>query len=237
VPVVKHGNRSISSKCGSVDCLEELGVTPALEPNDVLSFLTSVGIVFLSAPVYHPLVGTVAEARRSLAARGSKTVFNVLGPLVNPASVSRRALGVFCEKLITPVAEALRELGVDKAAVYHGNGQDEVTLTGVTLLAHLSNGEIRRGWLSPEDLGFARCTTRELAGGSAADNARIAREILDGRVRDARRDIVVLNAAVGIQVAADEELSLQECVDRATDSIDSGRASAVLKVASGRSRV
>ncbi len=236
-PVVKHGNRSISSKCGSVDCLEELGVTAALQPGDVLSFLEDTGIAFLFAPVFHPLVGAVTKARRALAARGCKTVFNVLGPLVNPAFVSRRSLGVFCEDLIMPVAEALKELGVRKAMVYHGDGQDEVTLTGVTLFARLSNGEITRGRLSPEEAGFVRCAKEELDGGGAADNARIAREILGERLRDARRDIVVLNAAVGIQVAADEELGIQDCVARATDSIDSGRAVAVLRGAVERSRL
>ena len=123
-PVVKHGNRSISSKCGSVDCLEELGVTTALQPGDVLSFLEGTGIAFLFAPVFHPLAGAVTEARRALAARGCKTVFNVLGPLVNPAFVSRRSLGVFCEELIMPVAEALKELD---------NGEFDAVITDIKM--------------------------------------------------------------------------------------------------------
>ncbi len=135
-----------------------------------------------------------------------------------------------------PVAEALRQLGIRRAMVYHGDGQDEVALTGVTLFARLSDGEITRGTVSPEALGFPRCTLDQLSGGTAADNARIARELLGGQLRDARRDVVVLNAAVGIQVGSDEALSLPECVGRAIDAIDSGRAADVLTRAARRSQ-
>ena len=224
VPVAKHGNRSVSSKCGSTDCLEKLGVKTSVDPAEASQVIREVGIAFMFAPHFHPAMANVAAARKVLAGRGQKTVFNILGPLVNPAFVRRQAMGVFREQLIAPVIKALRSLGVQKAAVFHGQGLDEVTLTGETKYARLDGDEITTGVFTPEMLGFPRCELKDLAGGDAADNARIAREILEGRLRDARRDTVLAGAAVGVWVGSLTQLTLAESLQSAADSLDSGRA-------------
>ena len=233
IPIAKHGNRAVSSKCGSTDCLEQLGISTSLQPNEAAQMIRDVGIAFLFAPLFHPALARVSAARKALSARGEKSVFNILGPLVNPAFVTRQAMGVFREDLIVPVAEALKLLGVHRAMVFHGQGLDEFTLTGETRFARLHDGEITLGRLTPEELGFRRCNLEQLTGGSSADNARLCRGILEGRVKGARRDMVVLNAAIAISVGSTQQVELQGCVDLAAESIDSGRALDKLTQVSG----
>ncbi len=246
IPVAKHGNRSVSSRCGSTDCLEKLGIKTSIGPDQAGRLIRDVGIAFLFAPLFHPAMAQVTRARRALSERGQKTVFNILGPLVNPACVTRQAVGVFREELIEPVVRALKLLGVQRAMVFHGQGLDELTLTGETEYARLENGEISRGVITPEEFGFDRCTLGQISAGTrgagrtgsaggwtrcaggAVENARLARNILEGRITDARRDIVVLNAAVGIQVGSLQALHLKKCIDLAAESIDSGQALAKL---------
>ncbi len=224
IAVAKHGNRAVSSKCGSADCLEQLGISTSLQPNDAARMIRDVGIAFMFAPLFHPTLARVSAARKTLAARGEKSVFNILGPLVNPAFITRQAVGVFRKDLITPVAEALQILGVRSAMVFHGQGLDEVTLTGETQHGRLRDGTITYGRLTPEELGFRRCAVDDISGGNATENAQLCRGILEGHVKGARRDMVVLNAAVAILVGSTKDVELRGCVDLAADSIDSGRA-------------
>lgn len=233
IPVAKHGNRAVSSKCGSADCLEQLGISTSLQPNEAARMIREVGIAFMFAPLFHPALAQVSAARKALSARGEKSVFNILGPLVNPAFVTRQAVGVFREDLIAPVAEALKLLGVQRAMVFHGQGLDEVTLTGETQFGRLHDGTITYGQLTPEELGFRRCGLDDLSGGTSMDNALLCRGILEGRVTGARRDMVVLNAAVAISVGSDKQVELQRCVDLAAESIDSSRALDTLKRVAG----
>ena len=186
--------------------------------------IREVGIAFMFAPLFHPALAQVSAARRALSARGEKSVFNILGPLVNPAFVTRQVVGVFREDLIAPVAEALKLLGVRRAMVFHGQGLDEVTLTGETQYGHLHDGRISTGRLTPEELGFRRCAVDDISGGNSTENAQLCRGILEGRVNGARRDMVVLNAAAAISVGSTQQVELQACVELAAESIDSGRA-------------
>ena len=229
IPVAKHGNRAVSSKCGSADCLERLGISTSLQPNEASRLIREVGIAFMFAPLFHPALARVSAARKALSARGEKSVFNILGPLVNPAFVTRQAVGVFRDDLITPVAEALQLLGVQRAMVFHGQGLDEVTLTGETHYGRLHDGKITCGRLTPEELGFRRCCLDDISGGDATENARLCRGILEGSVKGARRDMVVLNAAVAISIGSMKPVELQGCVDLAVESIDSGGALNTLK--------
>ncbi len=235
IPVAKHGNRAVSSKCGSADCLEQLGIPTSLQPDEAARMIREVGIAFMFAPLFHPAMAQVSAARIALSARGEKSVFNILGPLVNPAFVTRQAMGVFREDLIAPVTEALKLLGVQRAMVMHGQGLDEATLTGETHYGRLHDGQISTGRLTPEELGFSRCTLDDLSGGTSTENARLCRGILEGHVTGARRDMVVLNAAIAISVGSMKEVDLQGCVDLAADSIDSGRALDTLKRVAGNS--
>ena len=197
--------------------------------------IREVGIAFMFAPLFHPALARVSAARKALSARGEKSVFNILGPLVNPAFVTRQAVGVFREDLIVPVAEALKLLSVQRAMVFHGQGLDEVTLTGETQYGRLHDGRISTGRLTPEELGFRRCSLEEISGGTSTENARLCRGILEGRVTGARRDMVVLNAAVAISVGSMKQVELQGCVDLAAESIDSGRALGTLERVAGNS--
>ena len=235
IPVAKHGNRAVSSQCGSADCLEQLGISASLQPNEAARMIREVGIAFMFAPLFHPALARVSAARKALSARGEKSVFNILGPLVNPAFVTRQVVGVFREDLIVPVAEALKLLSVQRAMVFHGQGLDEVTLTGETQYGRLHDGQISTGLLTPEELGFRRCSLEEISGGTSTENARLCRGILEGRVKGARRDMVVLNAAVAISVGSMKQVELQGCVDLAAESIDSGRALDTLERVAGNS--
>jgi anthranilate phosphoribosyltransferase len=224
VGVAKHGNRAVSSKCGSADVLEALGVAIDVTPEGVAGLIDEVGIGFLFAPHHHPAMKHVAGVRRSL---GIRTVFNLLGPLTNPAGVTRQLVGVFDPALTETVARVLQELGSEKVYVVHGaDGTDEVSIGAETRVSALDDGEVRTFTFTPESVGMRRAGNGSLAGGDAEANARTIEQILDG-ARGPRRDAVVLNAAFVIDVAGLAP-SIEDGVALASEAIDSGRARAVL---------
>jgi anthranilate phosphoribosyltransferase len=225
VKVAKHGNRSISSKCGSADVMEALGVNINLSPERLAACLEQVGFVFLFAPALHTATRYVQPARRELKMR---TVFNLLGPLTNPAGASAQIVGVYSAELVGKLAEALRLLGLRRALVVHGgDGLDEISLAGPTRVAELRDGAIRLYEVTPEQFGFQRVPLAEIAGGDAHANAHLIHGVLDGR-RSPHRDIVLLNAAAAF-VVAEKADSIQEALPLAEKSIDSGAARAKLE--------
>jgi anthranilate phosphoribosyltransferase len=224
VRVAKHGNRSISSKCGSADVVEALGVNIQLSPERAALCLREVGICFLYAPNLHPAMKQVQSVRRELRMR---TMFNLLGPLTNPARASGQVVGVYSLDLVEKLAEALSMLGLHRALVVHGlDGLDEITVTGPTRVAEARDGTLRSYEVEPEEFGMARATLQDLAGGDAAENAAIIRAILGGE-KSPRRDVVILNAAAAL-VAAGRADRIADAVPRAAKSIDSGAAAAKL---------
>lgn len=222
--VAKHGNRSVSSKCGSADVLEALGVNLALSPEAVAASIDEVGIGFLYAPHLHPAMKYAIGPRREM---GVRTVFNILGPLTNPAGAQVQVLGVYDEALTEMMARVLGSLGSHAAFVVHGaDGLDELSTTGPNRISQLGNEQVRTFTLDPSDLGFPRATISDLRGGSVDENADITRNLLGG-ARGPRRDVVLLNAAAAL-VAGGAAAELAEGVSLATGSIDSGAAQAKL---------
>jgi anthranilate phosphoribosyltransferase len=225
VRVAKHGNRSISSKCGSADVVEALGVNIQLSPEQAARCLREVGICFLYAPNLHPAMKQVQGVRRELRLR---TMFNLLGPLTNPARASGQVVGVYALDLVEKLAEALSMLGLRRALVVHGlDGLDEITITGVTRVAEAREGSVRSYEIEPEEFGMKRATLSDIAGGDAAENAAIIRAVLDGE-KSPRRDVVLLNSAAAL-VAAGRAEHLAEAVPLAAKSIDSGTAAEKLE--------
>ncbi|HWF64100.1 MAG TPA: anthranilate phosphoribosyltransferase [Rhizomicrobium sp.] len=225
VPVAKHGNRSMSSKSGAADILEALGVRIDLPPDGAERTLREIGIVFLFAQTHHPAMRHVAKARQAI---GKRTIFNLLGPLANPAGVKRQLVGVFAEEWLVPYAEALRALGCERAMVVHGkDGLDELTTTDVTYAISLDNGAITRGEIVPEDAGLRRSSLEALRGGGATENARALLALLGGQ-KSAYRDIVVLNAAAALMVAG-RARDIMAGALQARDLLDSGAANAKLE--------
>ena len=225
VRVAKHGNRSVTSKCGSADVMEALGVDINLPPTQIATCLDKVGIAFLFAPAMHSAMRYVQPARRELRLR---TVFNLLGPLTNPARASAQVVGVFSSDLVEKLAEALSMLGLHRALVVHGHdGLDEVTITTSTRIAEVREGTVRSYEVTPEEFNFERATLSDISGGDAAENARIIRDVLKG-TPSARRNIVLLNAAAAL-VAASRANHLAEALPLAAASIDSGRAATKLE--------
>jgi len=220
IHVAKHGNRAVSSRAGSADVLEALGVGIDLSPERARACLDEVGICFLFAPSYHASMKHAAVPRREI---GLRTFFNLLGPLANPAGASRQLLGVYSEGLTETMVGVLNRLGSEAAWVVWGEGGlDEVTTTGRTRVAELSEGNIRSFDLSPDDFGLARSRLEDLRGGDAKENARILREILSGR-EGPRRDIVLANAAAALLVAGRAK-DLKQGVDLASAAIDRGES-------------
>lgn len=224
IGVAKHGNRSISSKCGSADVMEALGVKIDLPVSRVAACLSEVGMAFLFAPAIHSAARHVQTARRELRLR---TVFNLLGPLTNPANASAQVVGVYALDLVEKMAEALSMLGLHRALVVHGlDGMDEISVTDTTRIAEVREGSVRTYEVTPEEFGMKRAAMSDLAGGDAVENATIIRAILESE-RSPRRDIVVLNAAAGL-VAGGKADHLADAVAIAADSIDSGAAAGKL---------
>lgn len=220
VPVAKHGNRFASGKCGSADVLEQLGVPINQTPEESTQSLHELGMAFLFAPLYHPAIGKVATFRREL---GIRTIFNLLGPLLNPASAPYQLLGVSSPGLLPKMAEALKRLDCKRALVVVGDdGLDEVTLTGRTQAILVDQGILEPFELFPEDFGFKRCSLDALKGGSPEENARLTQGILQGETGP-KRDIVLLNAGIAIYVAKRAK-TIQEGIDLARYSLDSGQA-------------
>jgi anthranilate phosphoribosyltransferase len=220
VRVAKHGNRSVTSQCGSADVVEALGVKLSLPVEQVAACLEQVGIAFLFAPAMHSAMKHVQPVRRELRLR---TVFNLLGPLTNPANASAQVVGVYSESLVEKLAEALCQLGLDRALVVHGeDGLDEITISGKTKVAEVRDGKVRSYEVTPEEFGLQRAPLSSISGGDATTNAAIIREILDG-VRSPRRDIILLNAAAAL-VASGKANSIAEGVPLASESLDSRAA-------------
>jgi len=225
VRVAKHGNRSISSKCGSADVIEALGINIQLSPERSAQCLREVGLCFLYAPNLHPAMKQVQGVRRELRMR---TMFNLLGPLTNPAGASGQVVGVYSLDLVEKLAEALSMLGLHRALVVHGlDGLDEITITGKTRIAEAREGSVRSYEVEPEEFGLNRATLQEISGGDAQENAAIIREILQGE-KSPRRDVVLLNAGAAL-VAAGKADHLAEAVPLAVKSIDSGAAAKKLE--------
>ena len=218
--VAKHGNRSISSKCGSADVLEALGVNIALEPERIGAAIAEVGIGFIFAPTVHTAMKHAQAVRRRLRHR---TVFNLLGPLTNPAGVEAQVVGVFDSRWLEPMAQALGELGVRRAFVLHSrDGLDEASLSDVTDFVELRDGKTRRGEFNPKDFGLLRAPREALAGGDAQTNAKIIERILAGEPGPPR-DVVLLNTSLTL-VAAGVAADFRAGVERAAQAIDSGAA-------------
>ncbi len=223
VPVAKHGNRALSSKSGAADTLMVLGVNIEADPDTIGTCIREAGVGFMFAPAHHSAMRHVGPTRVEL---GTRTVFNLLGPLSNPAGVTRQLVGVFSPEWVEPLANVLNELGSEAAWVVHGDGLDEMTTTGVTKVAQLKDGIVRSFDISPEDAGLQIVDFKHLKGGDAAHNAKALRAVLEGE-KNAYRDIALLNAA-GALVMAEKANDLKEGVSIAADAIDSGKANEVL---------
>jgi anthranilate phosphoribosyltransferase len=225
VRVAKHGNRSVTSKCGSADVMEALGVNINLTPTQTAACLEEVGIAFLFAPAMHSAMKYVQPARRELRLR---TVFNLLGPLTNPAQASAQVVGVYADDLVEKLAEALSMLGLRRALVVHGSdGLDEVTITGPTRIAEVRNGLVHSYEVTPEEFGLTRAPMETISGGDAAANADIIRRVLAGE-KSPRRDVTLLNAAAAL-VAAGKADHLADALPLGAKSIDSGEAAEKLE--------
>jgi anthranilate phosphoribosyltransferase len=219
VPVVKHGNRGVSSRCGSADVLTALGINFSQSPSRLAEIVEQVGISFFFAPNHHPAMKHVMTARQDL---GCRTVFNILGPLANPAGAQAQVLGVYSPALTAPIAEVLRLLGLQRAMVVHGSGLDEITTTGKTMVSELDNGTIRSYTIQCEMYGIRPAEITDLAGGDPGYNAQIIRDIFRGE-KGAGRDIVLMNAGAAIYIGG-QARDLHDGIRRAEVSIDSGNA-------------
>jgi anthranilate phosphoribosyltransferase len=220
IPVAKHGNRSVSSSCGSADVLEALGIKIDLAPPKVEECLADTGFGFMFAPLFHPAMKFAIGPRKEMAIR---TIFNILGPLTNPAGAERQVLGVFSDKLTEPMAQVLGKLGAKHAFVVHGeDGLDEITTTDKTRITEWKNGKINTYFIAPDSLNIEAASKDDLTGGNAEENAKITIDILEGQM-GAKRNIVLINAAAAI-VAGDKANDLSEAINIAADAIDSGAA-------------
>ncbi len=223
--MAKHGNRAASSRCGSADVLEALGVTIDLEPASVGRSIDELGIGFLFAPRFHPAMRHAAEARRAI---GIRTIFNLLGPLTNPAGARRQLIGVPRADAVGRIAGVLRELGAEAAVVVHGlEGLDEISVCGPTRIAFVREGEVEESVIDPTELGLPTFEIHEIAGGDAAENAAILRGVLEGRGSDAQRAVIAANAGAGIWIGGGAE-TLRAGVERAQETIASRRGADLL---------
>ncbi|WP_125760710.1 anthranilate phosphoribosyltransferase [Companilactobacillus hulinensis] len=220
IPVAKHGNRAASSKSGAADVLEALGVQINVDPKQSEAVLNEIGICFLFAQEYHKAMKYVAPVRKEL---GIRTLFNILGPLANPAHATSQVLGVYDEELVVPMAEVLNQLGVKNATVVYGqDGFDEVSASAPTTIAEVVDGKVNEYEITPEQFGIKRCNKLDIIGGTPEENAQITRDILNGKI-DARRDVVLMNAGVAIHTAK-PELSIAQGIEMARKAINDGSA-------------
>lgn len=225
VPVAKHGNKALSSKSGSAEVLEKLGVKLDIPPALIRRCIDEAGIGFMFAPAHHSAMKHVGPTRAEM---GTRTIFNLLGPLSNPAGTKFQVVGVFADKWVEPLAHVLKNLGSERVWVVHGSdGLDELTTTGASHVAELKNGEITSFEITPEEVGLARADPADLKGGDPTENEAALRRLLDGE-ENAYRDIVVLNAGAALLVAGKTE-TLREGVDVASNAISSGGAKRALE--------
>jgi anthranilate phosphoribosyltransferase len=225
--VVKHGNRAITSKCGGADVLEELGVKIDLGPEQLRACVEEHGLGFIFAPAYHPAFKAIGPVRKALAAQGIPTIFNLLGPLLNPARPPYQLVGVFSPILLPKYAETLAVLGRAHAWAVHGSGMDELSLTGPSAVQEVIDGVVRERSVDPESLGLPICSIEDLRGGDRKENAAILTAILDGNERGPKRDLVLFNAAAGFVITSLAP-DLASGLALAREQIQSGRALAKL---------
>lgn len=224
VKVAKHGNRAASSKCGTADCLEALGMNINLEPEKCRELLEQAGFCFFFAQKYHASMKYVGPIRKEL---GFRTVFNILGPLTNPASPKRQLLGVYDESLVQPLAQVLMKLGVNRGMVVYGQDKlDEISLAAPTTIAEFKDGWFKTGEIAPEQFGFERCSHEDLKGGSPEENAEITRRILAGE-KGHKRNAVLMNAGAALCIGGKAD-SIADGIALAADIIDSGKATETL---------
>ena len=226
--VVKHGNRSVTSRSGSADVIEQLGIPLQMTPEELQECLKRHGVGFLFARQYHPAFRALAKMREHLARQNTRTIFNLLGPLLNPARPPRQLIGVFAPRLTTVFAEVLRRLGRERAWIVHGlaedtNGMDDISICGPTTIAELDDGKVTSAILDTQWLGMGRCSLEELHGGSAQENANTLEGILSGEIKGAKRDMTIANAAGGFVVAG-LAAELNGGIALAREQLDSGRA-------------
>lgn len=220
IPVAKHGNRAASSKCGTADCLEALGVKIDCAPARSAQILKDINLCFLFAQKYHPAMRFVGAVRKEM---GIRTLFNVLGPLANPAGATMQLFGVYSEELVEPLAHVLRNLGVKRAMVVYGKDSiDEISLSAETKVCEFKNDEFKSYIIKPEDLGIARCNKEDLVGGTPQENAAIVNDILGG-AKGPKTDVVLLNAGAAIYLASDG-ITLKDGIEKAREIIVSGKA-------------
>ena len=220
IPVAKHGNRAASSKCGTADCLEALGVKIDCAPARSAQILKDINLCFLFAQKYHPAMRFVGAVRKEM---GIRTLFNVLGPLANPAGATMQLFGVYSEELVEPLAHVLRNLGVKRAMVVYGrDSMDEISLSAETKVCEFKNDEFKSYVIKPEDLGLTRCNKEDLVGGTPQENAAIVNDILSG-AKGPKTDVVLLNAGAAIYLASDG-ITLKDGIEKAREIIVSGKA-------------
>ena len=220
IPVAKHGNRAASSKCGTADCLEALGVKIDCAPARSAQILKDINLCFLFAQKYHPAMRFVGAVRKEM---GIRTLFNVLGPLANPAGATMQLFGVYSEELVEPLAHVLRNLGVKRAMVVYGrDSKDEISLSAETKVCEFKNDEFKSYVIKPEDLGLTRCNKEDLVGGTPQENAAIVNDILGG-AKGPKTDVVLLNAGAAIYLASDG-ITLKDGIEKAREIIVSGKA-------------
>lgn len=225
IPVAKHGNRAASSKCGTTDCLEALGVKIDCAPARSAQILKDINLCFLFAQKYHPAMRFVGAVRKEM---GIRTLFNVLGPLANPAGATMQLFGVYSEELVEPLAHVLRNLGVKRAMVVYGrDSMDEISLSAETKVCEFKNDEFKSYVIKPEDLGLTRCNKEDLVGGTPQENAAIVNDILGG-AKGPKTDVVLLNAGAAIYLASDG-ITLKDGIEKAREIIVSGKAKKQLK--------
>jgi len=221
VTVVKHGNRSVSSKCGSADVLETLGINIDISSQRVKECVEKIGLGFLYAPTFHSSMKYAAGVRKEL---GFRTIFNMLGPLTNPAKANGQVLGVFHENLTELMAVAIKELGTEHVLVVHGmDGMDEITVADKTKVSELKDGKINTYYIKPDDFGIKMSSKEELKGGTPKENAEIIKKIFDGRIVGAKKDILVLNSGAALYVGK-KASSIKDGVQMAREIIESGKA-------------
>ena len=222
IPIAKHGSRSISSLSGSADVMEALGVNINLTPEQASKLIEEVGIAFIYAPLFHPVMGKVLAPESAL---GIKTIFyTIIGPLINPAFAPRHLLGVYKPELLEQVAYVAREIGYTRAMFVHGeDGLDEISLLGKTQVIELKDGEFKNYTIAPEDFGLTRCTLEDIKTGTPEENAKTIRGVFDGSITGPQRDAVILNAA-GALVVGDKAADFAEGIQRVAEIIDSGKA-------------
>jgi anthranilate phosphoribosyltransferase len=225
IPVAKHGNRAASSKCGTADCLEALGVKIDCAPARSAQILKDINLCFLFAQKYHPAMRFVGAVRKEM---GIRTLFNVLGPLANPAGATMQLFGVYSEELVEPLAHVLRNLGVKRAMVVYGrDSMDEISLSAETKVCEFKNDEFKSYVIKPEDLGLTRCNKEDLVGGTPQENAAIVNDILGG-AKGPKTDVVLLNAGAAIYLASDG-ITLKDGIEKAREIIVLGKAKKQLK--------